>query len=271
MKLFFLLFSFFICGQSIAQDSTAIAKADTSKKYILKRLGNTLGQTFGLKSFTPEEKPKVALVRSLFLPGWGQFTNGDYWKMPLVYGAAGAGYIFGIRQNQLKFIAYRAALEKTVAYERGNVFLAGDAITGTTIYLTVKDETNAFDIKTSKVYIQEGENTYYTLSPIDDTNGKKVSGDQQFNAVLEENVNENLVRGPLSKERIQSGTTQFRRYRDLSRIGFAVGWLLLAVEANVSGHMKTFDTSDDISYKFTPNLINTPQGTVPALALNIKF
>jgi hypothetical protein len=269
--LFFLVVFLLVGSPSFCQDSLGIAKTDTSKKYVIKRLGNTLGQTFGLKKYKPEEKPKVALVRSLFLPGWGQYTNGDYWKMPLVYGAAGAGYYFGIRQNQLKFISYRAALEKIVAYERSNVFLAGNAITGNSIFLTVKDETNAFDINTSKVYILQGESTYYTLSPISDTNGKKVSGDQQFNAVLEENVNENLVRGPLAKERIQSGTNQFRRYRDLSRIGFAVGWLLLAVEANVSGHMKTFDSSDDISFKFEPKLINTPQGTVSALALNIKF
>jgi len=27
--------------------------------------------------------PKVAIVRSAILPGWGQATNKKYWKMPI--------------------------------------------------------------------------------------------------------------------------------------------------------------------------------------------
>jgi len=33
--------------------------------------------------------PKIAIVRSAILPGWGQITNKKYWKLPLVYGALG--------------------------------------------------------------------------------------------------------------------------------------------------------------------------------------
>lgn len=33
--------------------------------------------------------PKVAIVRSAILPGWGQITNKKYWKVPIVYGALG--------------------------------------------------------------------------------------------------------------------------------------------------------------------------------------
>ncbi|MFC4263731.1 DUF5683 domain-containing protein [Ferruginibacter yonginensis] len=39
--------------------------------------------------------PAIAIRRSAILPGWGQFTNKKYWKIPLVYGALGTtGYLF---------------------------------------------------------------------------------------------------------------------------------------------------------------------------------
>lgn len=39
--------------------------------------------------------PRIAIIRSAVLPGWGQATNKKYWKLPLVYGALGATtYVF---------------------------------------------------------------------------------------------------------------------------------------------------------------------------------
>ena len=33
--------------------------------------------------------PNIAMYRSAILPGWGQFTNKKYWKIPIVYAALG--------------------------------------------------------------------------------------------------------------------------------------------------------------------------------------
>lgn len=40
--------------------------------------------------------PKMATLRSAILPGWGQWYNKKYWKIPIVYGALGisAGVFF---------------------------------------------------------------------------------------------------------------------------------------------------------------------------------
>ncbi len=39
--------------------------------------------------------PRIAIIRSAVLPGWGQITNKKIWKLPLVYGALGATtYVF---------------------------------------------------------------------------------------------------------------------------------------------------------------------------------
>ncbi|MDB5203341.1 MAG: hypothetical protein JWQ27_2750 [Ferruginibacter sp.] len=47
--------------------------------------------------------PRIAIVRSAMVPGWGQATNKKYWKIPLVYGALGTtGYLFFRNLKQYK-------------------------------------------------------------------------------------------------------------------------------------------------------------------------
>src|SRR5438045_3616968 len=72
---------FLFCNNSFAQkkDSTVkkntriFAKADPAKRY----------------------NPRIAIIRSAIIPGWGQVTNKKYWKVPIVYAALGiTTYIF---------------------------------------------------------------------------------------------------------------------------------------------------------------------------------
>jgi hypothetical protein len=50
------------------------------------------------KSFSPI--PKYAIMRSAIMPGWGQFYNRKYWKVPLVYvSAATACYFIAINYS----------------------------------------------------------------------------------------------------------------------------------------------------------------------------
>ena len=56
--------------------------------------------------------PRVAIMRSAILPGWGQVTNKKYWKLPFVYGALGTtAFIFFRNINQFKEanVAYKNA------------------------------------------------------------------------------------------------------------------------------------------------------------------
>ncbi|MEY2916420.1 MAG: hypothetical protein RIS73_134 [Bacteroidota bacterium] len=58
--------------------------------------------------------PKIAIVRSAIIPGWGQATNKKYWKIPIVYGALGTtAYIFFRNINQFKQAnkAYKNAID----------------------------------------------------------------------------------------------------------------------------------------------------------------
>ena len=58
--------------------------------------------------------PRKAIIRSAIIPGWGQYTNKKYWKIPLVYGALGTtGYLFFRNLSQYKEArnAYRLATD----------------------------------------------------------------------------------------------------------------------------------------------------------------
>jgi hypothetical protein len=62
--------------------------------------------------------PHKATMHSLILPGWGQFYNHSYWKIPIVYAGLGiTGAIFNFNRvayNETKY-AYFAAINRGTA------------------------------------------------------------------------------------------------------------------------------------------------------------
>jgi len=52
--------------------------------------------------------PKKVLRRSLILPGWGQVTNKQIWKVPIVYGVIGGLAYYSVYLNN-RYGDYRAA------------------------------------------------------------------------------------------------------------------------------------------------------------------
>lgn len=59
-------------------------------------------------------RPSRAAFYAAVLPGLGQAYNGDYWKIPLVYGAIGTGVGIAIYNHDL-FQKYRTAYKDRIA------------------------------------------------------------------------------------------------------------------------------------------------------------
>ncbi len=59
-------------------------------------------------------KPSRAAFYAAVLPGLGQAYNGDYWKIPLVYGAIGTGVGIAVYNHDL-FQKYRTAYKDRIA------------------------------------------------------------------------------------------------------------------------------------------------------------
>ena len=62
----------------------------------------------------------------------------------------------------------------------------------------------------------------------------------------------------------------FRRYRDLNIILSALLYAINIIDANVSGHLKGFETTDDLSIKIKPALIPVGVG-IPAVGLSLQL
>jgi hypothetical protein len=65
---------------------------------------------------TVKYNPKKAMLRSAILPGWGQWYNKKYWKIPIIYGALGV--TTGIFLYNLK---YYKLLRKAVQYRMDTI------------------------------------------------------------------------------------------------------------------------------------------------------
>lgn len=78
------------------------------------------------------------------------------------------------------------------------------------------------------------------------------------------------VRG-LTLDQITRAKDTYRRWRDLNIIIIAGVWALNAVEANVSAHLLTFDMSDDISLRLSPDLQFSPLSSMPAWGVSAVF
>lgn len=75
----------------------------------------------------------------------------------------------------------------------------------------------------------------------------------------------------LREEQIISTKNFHRRNRDLSYIGVAALWGMNVLQANVSAHLKTFDESDDISWRITPGAQNQYAATPLGATLTLNF
>lgn len=65
-------------------------------------------------------------------------------------------------------------------------------------------------------------------------------------------TNEDAEPVTINNTRFKTVIERYRRYRDLSIIGFTVGYFIVGVESYVAAHLKNFDISDDISFQIRP-------------------
>lgn len=65
-------------------------KANEDTLLVVRDEADTTGKNIlALDTATKKFNPRKATLRSLIIPGWGQFYNKKYWKIPIIYGALG--------------------------------------------------------------------------------------------------------------------------------------------------------------------------------------
>ncbi len=79
----------------------------------LKRSGDSLKMTESVVK--KPHSPHRATIMAMVLPGSGQIYNGQWWKVPILYGGIAAD-LYGIIWNQKRFKEYRDAYVEWVNY-----------------------------------------------------------------------------------------------------------------------------------------------------------
>jgi hypothetical protein len=87
-------------------------------RYTFSTIQDTLSKSETKKSPRSFPEPKKVLFRSLMIPGWGQITNKQVWKVPIIYGLMGGLVGYSIYLNK-KYHDYRAAYYNTVYEDQG--------------------------------------------------------------------------------------------------------------------------------------------------------
>jgi Family of unknown function (DUF5683) len=109
---FILLFIFLLANIfCIAQKKILPTKETTAAKPKKAPLGEDT-------NFVKHYKPGIAIKRSAMVPGWGQYTNKKYWKIPIVYAGVGIpAYLFfrNVKQYKEAKSAYILATDNDVS------------------------------------------------------------------------------------------------------------------------------------------------------------
>ena len=97
-KLFFI---FFLIGHCILAQEVITDTLKTEKEIVaeIEKLNKNKPLTLD---------PRKAGWKSVILPGWGQYYNRKYWKIPIVWGAIGTGIGFIIWNNN-QYVRYKNA------------------------------------------------------------------------------------------------------------------------------------------------------------------
>lgn len=77
-------------------------------------------------------------------------------------------------------------------------------------------------------------------------------------------------------DQLQSQKLYYKKYRDFAIIGFGLVYIINLIDANVDGHLKTFDVSDDLSIQISPwqdvyNSASNNYHSISGISIKINF
>jgi len=206
---------------------------------------------------------------AMLLPGTGQIYNGDYWKLPIVYGTLG-GCIGGAVVFNGKWKKDGKTSDKNIR----NALIWGAVAS---YWGQLADLTYSF--KSTEKHLPAKASFYSSLIP---GLGQAYNGDywhipiyyggfmvsgycwafnqkqyKRYRKIYRE-IGEGTYTGHVTAENAVWFRDYYRRNRDYSVLATALIYILNVIDANVFAHFSEFDISDDITFNVQPAVI-TPE------------
>ena len=229
----------------------------------------TIGRFF--KGLKHEDTLTISNVffPAMILPGTGQIYNGDYWKLPIVYGTLG-GCIGGAALFNKKWKKDGKSSDKNIR----NVFIWGAVASywGQLTDLTVSFKSDQKPLPGRASFFSslvpglgQAYNGDYWHIPI--YYGRfMISGYcwafnqkqyKRYRKIYRE-IGEGTYTGHVTAENAVWFRDYYRRNRDYSVLATTLIYILNVIDANVFAHFAHFDISDDITFNVQPAVI-TPE------------
>jgi hypothetical protein len=151
------LLQFVFCYSQV--DSVKSANFDSTKPRILvdslpKIDSPVVANKPSIDSILKLHSPKKAAIRSAIIPGWGQFYNKKYWKIPITYGAlglSGSVFVFNLQNYRDLRFAYKARYDAQPKTDASGQTIPVDS----TNYFKIKPELLNLDLGALRTFRDE--------------------------------------------------------------------------------------------------------------------
>jgi hypothetical protein len=233
---------------------------------------------------------------SLYVPGYAQIYNRDYWKLPVLYGGIG-GLLYAGYRNNMDYLD-----SGNDYYERNrNLCYIG---AGLLYWASLLDGVASY--KTPKRYLPQRATIYSVLLPglgqfnnehywkipivylgisfgvyLVDYNNSQYQRFREAYNIKDKNdpalIETNELAKRYSAETLKYYRESFHRSRDYAWLYLGIFYALNIIDANVFSHLKDFDISDNLSLHMRPTIMYDDmfamKSQLPAygMTLNLSF
>lgn len=250
------------------QDQTYVNNGENDTAYVQSRPSFTFKQYFRALGHRDTMPIAYMWAGSAILPGTAQIYNKDYWKLPIVYGGIGAclGSAYWSNLQFLKTGRKHFETQRNLLYAGAVLVWWGSMLDGVISYKSLQRPLPPRASLYSALLPGLGQiyNGDYWKLPIFygglmtcaylwNFNGKQYT--RYKNMYLQAMDPDSGYEGIMTAEDLKWRRDVYRRYRDYSIIATVLVYVLNIVDANVFAYMHDFDTTDDLSFRFEPAII----------------
>lgn len=249
-------------------------------------------------------------LASVVLPGFAQFYEEKYWKIPLEYAMVGLPLWAGLEQNK-KYLSYKAEFDKLAAsgatqaertpvqtkmlkHQNYRTLLIGAAAASFMGFLVdgvINFPSEMSDIQKASTlsFVCPGAGQVYngsywkvpivvvgmaSMIYVIDWNQRGYTRFKTAYDLATDNDDTTISEFPNTpEESLRSIKNSYRRNRDLAIIGTVAVYLVQVADAHIDAHMQAYDISDNLSMKIEPQITQTvsPQGITNNFGFNLTM